>query len=198
MIEFITGVMGSGKSAELLERIEKFKGRYLVIKPTQDTRDGAFVKSRNGKQHPAILVDDSNEMLRGLILEAVEKYDAVFVDEVQFFSWEFISKLSDFCETYNTRLICSGLTYDFKGNYFPSSGFLDHYADGYEFYHSEKCYHCDDNGDVDVLMDADDNILFVGESVQPEGKTDNHYETLCSMCYNSRKHYYQNKKGDSK
>lgn len=50
-IEVITGPMASGKSEELIRKLNRFKlanKKFIIFKPTTDYRDGKAVKSRNG------------------------------------------------------------------------------------------------------------------------------------------------------
>jgi thymidine kinase len=187
MIKIITGVMTSGKSERLIEEINKCEGDYLILKPSLDTRDGAFVKTRaHDRTYPAVLVDEGNEQLVELVINGLEYYDTVFLDETQFFGEEFIKELISWCDTYNINIIASGITRDFKGHLFPAMRTLwtkvEKPSDVTQLY--GKCYKCDlDEATKDVLMDKDNNILTEGETVQIEGETENHYETLCLDCY---------------
>jgi thymidine kinase len=189
MIRIITGVMTSGKSERLIEEIDKCEGDYLILKPSLDTRDGAFVKTRaHDRTYPAVLVDEGNEQLVELVFKSLDKYETVFIDETQFFSEKFIDKLMRHCWILDINIIASGLTRDFKGNMFPAMRTLwtkvEKPSDVTQLY--GKCYKCDlDEATKDVLMDKDNNILTEGETVQIEGETENHYETLCLDCYDS-------------
>jgi thymidine kinase len=185
MIKIITGVMTSGKSERLIEEIDKCEGDYLILKPSLDTRDGAFVKTRaHDRTYPAVLVDEGNEQLFDLIFYGLDDYQTVFLDEAQFFGEKFINELIHWCDVYDINIIASGLTRDFKGNFFPAMRTL--------WTKVEKenvvilfgeCYNCgSDEASVVVLMDKDSNILTTGETVQIEGTTNNHYENLCEKC----------------
>lgn len=189
MMKFITGTMKSGKSERLIEEIEKeHLGKFstLIIKPISDTRDGAFVKTRaHERKYPALLIDENDRQMVELLLKGVESYCAIFIDESQFFSREFIEKLSDYCETYCTDLIASGLLYDFKGEHFPSSVYLYSHSDKCTMHYGD-CDYCGDKGvNKDILVDSKTNrIIGAGNNVKPEGTDQTtEYKTICKKCY---------------
>ena len=81
-LELIIGSMYSGKSTELMRQVARLKSigmRCLVINHTNDTRvDGDYVQSHDGEQVVAAKTDD-------LLLINVRPYDAIAIDEAQFF-----------------------------------------------------------------------------------------------------------------
>lgn len=186
MITFISGVMNSGKSARLIEEIDRRqKYPHIILKPAQDTRDGEYVKTRKHiRKHRGILVDDSNYMLRQVIFGSIQYYDTVFIDEVQFFSKDFIELLLWHCKQWNTDIIASGLRKNFKGEFFPASALLLAASHKQEF-HEGECFACSSkDGQVVVMMDALNNLILEGDTVQTEETLKkNHYETLCYNCY---------------
>lgn len=82
MIKVITGPMFSGKSDELLEEYDKkyHKSKILLFKPLIDTRDYGVVKTRIGKEIPAILIKDLKEIKKYLD----KKITTIFIDEANF------------------------------------------------------------------------------------------------------------------
>ncbi|EFF41406.1 thymidine kinase [Mycoplasmopsis alligatoris] len=111
-IEVITGPMFSGKSEELLKRINILsiaKIKTLIIKPAFDTRFKATsIVSRNGSEIEAIAVKDSSE-----ILKAIDNtYKAVAIDELNFFDEGIIQVVQEL-RTRGIRIIVSGLDMDF-------------------------------------------------------------------------------------
>ena len=75
--------MFSGKSTELMRRVDRLKSigtRCLVINHTNDTRvEGDFAQTHDGKRTEAKKTDD-------LLLVDVRPYDAIAIDEAQFFT----------------------------------------------------------------------------------------------------------------
>jgi len=81
-LELILGSMYSGKSTELIRRIQRLKSigmRCCVINHVNDTRvTGDFIQTHDGNKFTAIKTDD-------LLLTRVTDYDAIAIDEGQFF-----------------------------------------------------------------------------------------------------------------
>ncbi len=82
-LEVITGPMFSGKSEELLRRINLFKIAgigVIIFKPATDTRSGSACKSRNGGSETAIDIVDPNE----IFAHVNESHAVVAIDEAHF------------------------------------------------------------------------------------------------------------------
>lgn len=113
MIEVITGPMFSGKSEELIKRIKILSYaniKTLVIKPKLDNRFSEDeIISRNGisiKTYTASSVNEIKEMFDN------NKYQALVIDEVQFFNEDLIVFLDDIANK-GARVIVSGLDQNF-------------------------------------------------------------------------------------
>tara|TARA_B100000780_G_C20880603_1_gene350286 strand:+ start:126 stop:644 length:519 start_codon:yes stop_codon:yes gene_type:complete len=82
-LEVIIGSMYSGKSTELIRRVQRFKSinmHCLVVNHTNDTRVlGNFLQTHNGNKVRAVKTDD-------ILLLNVQAYDAIAIDEAQFFT----------------------------------------------------------------------------------------------------------------
>lgn len=95
-IEVICGPMFSGKSEELLRRINLLKYsevEYLVFTPSTDTRSGAKIaKSRDGRIISTITVYQSREIIDH-INKSNKHIQLIAIDEAQFFDDE----LCDVC-----------------------------------------------------------------------------------------------------
>ena len=116
LIEVICGSMFSGKTEELIRRIniaKLAKYRTIVFKPNIDTRNkGNYITSHDNNKLKATSVIDENE-----ILNKAKKYHIIGIDEAQFFS----SSLVDVCNNLansGKRIIVAGLDMDFKGKPF--------------------------------------------------------------------------------
>ena len=184
-VKFISGVMRSGKSAQLMDEIGwEYNNGCLILKPSQDTRDGDKVVSRKYKHtYPAVLVDESNIQIVDLIHHGLGQFGTVFIDEVQFFSKSFIHEIRMVCFNEEINLTCSGLLKDFKGDYFESSEYLMEIADDFIF-HKGECYTCGDMTAIhNALIDDKDDLITDGDSVLIEDvENHSHYETLCPEC----------------
>ena len=121
-LELITGVMFSGKSSELIRRVERAviaKQQVLVFKPAIDNRySQEEIATHNGKQIKAQIVNNVAEIKDIIRRRLVEKApDVIAIDEGQFFS----DALIDFTEELVTdgyRVIIAGLDTDFAGRGF--------------------------------------------------------------------------------
>ena len=114
----ICGPMFSGKTGELLKRVElaKDEGRYVVvIKPSIDTRYSENkVVSHDKIEADAVVVGGSKE-----VFESVQNAEVVAIDEVQFFD----AGIVDICQTLvnrGVRVVVCGLDLDSSGKPFGS------------------------------------------------------------------------------
>lgn len=183
-LEAILGLMKGGKSAQLIDEIEEVLGNSayptLILKPSIDTRDGAFVKSRAREhKYPAVIIDESNLQTVQLVLFGIQHYGHVFIDEVQFFSEDFIKKVSDQCYTHGAHLTVSGLLYDFKGQEFPSSKMVVLEADVVHYLKS-NCDLCGVPASRDVRLEGG-KLATEGSSIGVEGDVE--YLSVCRGCY---------------
>lgn len=117
MITLITGCMGSGKTARLIELAEQVPAeRRIVICQTKgELISQPFIESRNGKR---IKCDDLNKNQYKLVYidpESINpKVTHVFIDEVQFPSYG-LTWLIRRARINDINLICSGLNRDYRG-----------------------------------------------------------------------------------
>lgn len=109
--------MFSGKSEELIRRLRRAEiggQRALIIKPLVDDRyDLGHVVSHAGVKMRAVTATGSAEVLR---LGA--GYDAVGIDEVQFFDEEIVEVCERLADE-GRRVIVAGLDQDYRGAPFP-------------------------------------------------------------------------------
>ncbi|RKX54096.1 MAG: thymidine kinase [Thermotoga sp.] len=127
-LEMIIGPMYSGKTEEMIRRITRrniAKQNGLILKPSMETRDGKFLKSRSGMILEAIPVKDSSE-----VLDLVKKgrYDYVALDEIQFFDDGIVDVIEEIVNM-GVSVIGSGLNLDFKGEPFNNVSRLAMKAD---------------------------------------------------------------------
>ncbi len=130
-IEAICGPMFAGKSEELLRRLNRLQYAeisYVLFKPLCDTRTSGTAKSRDGRTQKAIEVKTSKDILNYLDIHKDKKYDAIAIDEAQFFD----SELGVVCDQLANKgyvVYVAGLDLDFKGQPFESMAYVLSYAD---------------------------------------------------------------------
>jgi thymidine kinase len=117
-IEVVVGPMFSGKSEELIRRINRSliaRQRVLVFKPQLDDRyHRTEVSSHDGRRALAIPVRDSAE-LRAYLSDPLP--DVLAVDEAQFFDRGLVGLVLEMANK-GVRVICAGLDMDFRGEPF--------------------------------------------------------------------------------
>ena len=114
-IEVICGSMFSGKTEELIRRINRAKianQNIKVFKPIVDSRSKNFIESHDESKLECIEVKSSNE-----ILEKINNCDVVAIDEAQFFDDQIVTVCNKIANS-GIRVIIAGLDMDYLGNPF--------------------------------------------------------------------------------
>src|SRR5579864_7583805 len=110
--------MFSGKSEELIRRLRRAEiagQRALIVKPLVDDRyDVGHVVSHAGAKMRAVTASSGAEVLR-----LANGYDAVGIDEVQFFDEGIVESISTLVNR-GARVVAAGLAQDFRGEPFGS------------------------------------------------------------------------------
>lgn len=125
-LELICGPMFSGKSEELIRRLNRAfiaKQQVQVFKPALDNRyDAVAVASHNGRTLEAQAVNSVQEMEAAL----AEDTQVVGIDEGQFLSGDLVPFVLDLAEA-GKRVMIAGLDLDFRGEPFgPMPALLAH------------------------------------------------------------------------
>ena len=187
---FISGSMFGGKSKMLLDLInivhKDNMSKYLVFKPTKDSRDGLYVKSRVYNQTVQTLAWDQNysEMktifdytIAGFSITNPDDDKFIFFDEVHFLSLDEIKYITKICKKYNCKLIVAGLETNFMLEYFETSKWLkDKY--GSVFFHG-ICNRCGEENAVHNVLYEDGQIVSNGNAIRPGN---NEYKVYCDEC----------------
>jgi len=117
-LEVVCGPMFSGKSEELIRRLRRAEiagQKALIVKPRIDDRyDIGHVVSHAGAKMRAVAVSRPEE-----IVGIADGYDAVGIDEVQFFSREIVAVIERLVDR-GARVVVAGLDQDFRGLPFGS------------------------------------------------------------------------------
>ena len=183
-VEVITGVMFSGKSSELIRRVERAmiaKQEVLVFKPSIDNRySDTKVAAHNGITVEAQIVDDVAGIKDKIDnYEGEEIVDVIAIDEGQFFAEDLIG-LVDNLARQGYRVIVAGLDTDFAGRGFKPIPELMARAEYVTKLHA-VCVKCANpatrnqrliNGEPASI---DDPVVVVG--------ADETYEARCRRCH---------------
>lgn len=130
-LEVITGPMFAGKTSALLKKARSFDGEMMLIKPSFDTRYGICeIKTHDGVAAEAFNLTNTDEILSS---DAIEKAQAVFFDEIQFFTEPYFGGDIIACiQTLIDRglnVVCCGLDMNWKGEPFEIIAKLKKIAD---------------------------------------------------------------------
>ena len=135
-LEVITGCMFSGKTEELIRRLERVriaKRQVLLLKATIDDRYGTnSVMTHYGRSFDAHLLEPGHETVDSIVAvvgrEGLEAADVIAIDEGNFFS----DRLPTLCEelvALGKRVIVAGLDLTFAGEPFGPMPRLMAFAD---------------------------------------------------------------------
>lgn len=171
-IEVIVGSMFSGKTEELIRRLNRSKIAKLhveIYKPKTDNRyHEQNVVSHDGRAIRSTSVDFANDIL----LMAAD-CDVVGIDEAQFFDEQLLQvarKLADM----GKRVIIAGLDMDYKGNPFGVVPELMAIADFVTKVHA-VCVRCGGLANYSYRKVENADQVLVGELDM--------YEPRCRTCY---------------
>lgn len=171
-IEVVCGSMFSGKTEELIRRLNRARIAKLkveIFKPGIDTRySEEDVVSHNANSVNSIPVENAQQ-----ILFYANDVDVVGIDEAQFFG----SELVDVCQqlaNQGIRVIVAGLDMDFLGKPFGSMPDLMAIAEDVTKVHA-ICMRCGSLAQYSHRTIAGDKLVVLGETES--------YEPLCRKCY---------------
>lgn len=179
-IEIITGPMFSGKTDELIRRINlvtissNIRGlpnNVLVVKPDRDTRSDDL-KSHDGSTWPARTVPANRPTE---IIELVEETacNIIGIEEVQFFE-NTIVEVVQILARKGKRIIAAGLDLDYCDKPFGPIGGLLAIAD-----HIDKltaiCSICGNPATKSQKIVADDSLVYIGAAKEYEPRCRQHY-----------------------
>ncbi len=171
-IEVICGSMFSGKTEELIRRLNRAKianQKVQIFKPNQDTRyaDDAVV-SHDDKAISSLSLSKSTD-----IYDHVSEVNVVGIDEAQFFDEE----LTIVCQKLavkGIRVVVAGLDMDFRGIPFGPIPHLLAVAEYITKVHA-ICPHCGSLATHSYRLSSDKERVVLGEK--------DIYEPRCRICY---------------
>src|SRR5690606_25699539 len=118
------GTLNASKSAQIIMQaynLERQGKKILVFKPAADVRDGSLVKSRapEEKREAVVMRKYDNGLMNAVATEA--KPDAIFVDELQFFTKEQVEEMAQISIDLNVPVFAYGLLISYTGELFEGS-----------------------------------------------------------------------------
>lgn len=171
-IEVICGSMFSGKTEELIRRLNRARIARLrveIFKPELDKRyDDVDVVSHNENAIRSIPIQTSEQML--LYMEGV---DVIGIDEAQFLD-EHLPEVCNYMANQGIRVIVAGLDMDFQGNPFGPLPRLMAIAEDVTKVHA-ICVKCGDLAHYSHRTVVGNQLVMLGEM--------DSYEPLCRTCY---------------
>lgn len=175
-VEVICGSMFSGKTEELIRRLNRAKiakQKIEIYKPAVDTRyDEESVVS-----HDETSIKSTPVQAASQILLLANDVDVVGIDEAQFFDNE-LATVCNLLANDGIRVIVAGLDMDYLGNPFGPIPSLMATAEYVTKVHA-ICMECGNLAQYSHRLVEDDSLVLLGE-------TDN-YVPLCRKCYIEKK-----------
>ncbi|MBW7846532.1 MAG: thymidine kinase [Bacteroidales bacterium] len=172
-IEVICGSMFSGKTEELIRRLNRAriaKQKVEIFKPHIDKRySDEDVVSHNANAIRSIPVESASQ-----ILFYANDVDVIGIDEAQFFDSELTSVCTQLANR-GIRVIVAGLDMDFQANPFGPMPQLLAVAEYVTKVHA-ICMHCGNLAHVSHRIVEGERLVLLGETES--------YEPLCRVCYN--------------
>ena len=173
-IEVICGSMFSGKTEELIRRLNRAKfakQKVEIFKPQIDTRyhDEKVVSHQGNEIHSTPVPSSST------ILLLANDVDVVGIDEAQFFDMELVNVCNQLASS-GVRVIIAGLDMDFKGQPFGPIPALLACAEYVTKVHA-ICMNCGSLAHISHRKTNETNLVLLGETES--------YEPLCRDCFNN-------------
>ena len=171
-IEVVCGSMFSGKTEELIRRLNRAKiakQKVEIFKPAIDTRyDEEDVVSHDSTAVKSTPVENAQQ-----ILFYSEYFEVVGIDEAQFFGEELVAVCNELANQ-GKRVIVAGLDMDYTGKPFGPIPLLMATAEYVTKVHA-ICIKCGNLAHYSHRKSADESLVLLGE-------TDS-YEPLCRKCF---------------
>lgn len=176
-IEVICGPMFSGKTEELIKKLDKIKyakKNFIVFKPMIDTRSKEQIISRHNKAIPAIEINKASEILEYLNHNN-KNYKVIAIDEVQFMDKDIV-KVVKILAKKKYHVILTGLDKNFKAEPFGSMGELLAIADNVQKLIA-LCNVCGSPATFTYRISKNnDNEVLVGDIDTYEARCYEHYD----------------------
>ena len=175
-IEVICGSMFSGKTEELIRRLNRARiarQRVEIFKPQIDNRYSA----EDVVSHDSKAIRSTPVSSPGNILLMTSEVDVVGIDEAQFFDESLVDVCNELANQ-GVRVIVAGLDMDFRGQPFGPMPALMAIAEYVTKVHA-ICIRCGNLAQHSFRKSSSEQLVMLGEQ--------DVYEPLCRSCYNAEK-----------
>ena len=171
-IEVICGSMFSGKTEELIRRLNRAKiarQRVEIFKPAVDTR----YDEDNVVSHDETSIKSTPVQAASQILLLASDVDVAGIDEAQFFDNE-LAAVCNILANDGIRVIVAGLDMDYTGQPFGPIPSIMSTAEYVTKVHA-ICIECGNLAQYSHRLVEDDNLVLLGET--------DRYVPLCRKCF---------------
>ena len=177
-LEVITGPMFSGKTTELLRRVNEYKksgANCICIKPSTDNRyDTEYITTHDNKKVDAIVTETDVEALKKLENKILNmNVEIVVIDEANFFDNYLIEMIENLLKN-GKNLLVAGLDKDFRGRPFGPMGNILAMADEVTKLKS-VCAKCGNPATMTHRLVESSEVIVVGGTDK--------YEARCRRCH---------------
>lgn len=171
-IEAICGSMFSGKTEELIRRLNRARIAKLKVKIFSPKADARYAEdmlvSHNSNSIPSTPVESAPA-----ILLLANDMDVIGIDEAQFFDEE-LPAVCNILANRGVRVIVAGLDMDFKGDPFDPMPAIMAIAESVTKLHA-VCVRCGNPAMYSYRLVPDQNRILLGEKES--------HEPRCRVCY---------------
>ncbi|SHN25427.1 thymidine kinase [Cyclobacterium lianum] len=171
-IEVICGSMFSGKTEELIRRLNRAiiaRQKVEIFKPSVDIR----YDERNVVSHNESIIRSTPVQFANDILLLAGNCDVVGIDETQFFDEQIVTVAERLARS-GVRVILAGLDMDFEGKPFEPMPQLLAVAEYVTKVHA-ICMKCGDLASFSYRLSAEKSKVMLGEKES--------YEARCRRCF---------------
>jgi len=175
------GTMNASKSAQILMQAFNFERQgktFIIFKPSIDSRDGSYVKSRAlDEKRSAISVGrEDNDIMFNVAESNMPNF--IFVDEIQFFTPLQVEELSRISVELDIPIFAYGLLLSYTGELFEGSKRA--IECGFSLQELKmQCDYCDSKSTHHLLY-IDGEIVCNGEPIHVG---DQEFKSVCYSCY---------------
>jgi thymidine kinase len=183
MLIVIIGPMFSGKTTELIKRIEGYERagkKTMVYKPAIDVRYSLeSINTHDGLKYPAKIIPNNEDGV-SILKDEYRMYDVIGIDEVQFFPPEIVPLINKISN--EKEVIVAGLNLDYKGRPWETVKELLPFADQVISLNA-VCYICGKEATrtIRTIESKDRIVVGGGESYRPVCRK--HFDELSKQLY---------------